>query len=210
MANHVPTPEIRPYVAALHGEIRTTSLKVAAHFGKQHRDVLRRVKSLECSEEFNQRNFALVAYKDAKGEDRPLVDMTKDGFMLLAMGFTGPAALRIKEAYIGEFNRMEAALRQPKVRVKDLLEQPRSLPAPVRSRLLLTLEDGQVVASEAVPEDAEVCSRYEFKARVALGGYRLVSLRNWVDICEVLGAVEDKQLPAIERWLRARQHGRAT
>lgn len=93
------------------GQPKTTSLNVAAVFGKQHKDVLRAVQNLGCSEEFNGRNFALVTHLDAKGEPRPMVEMTRDGFTILAMGFTGPKAMAFKEAYISRFNAMEAALR---------------------------------------------------------------------------------------------------
>src|SRR5690606_10053082 len=63
------------------------------------------------SAEFNERNFALVTYKDAKGERRPEYLMTKDGFAILAMGFTGKKAMRFKEAYIRRFNEMETFIR---------------------------------------------------------------------------------------------------
>ena len=54
-------------------QLRTTSLQVAAHFGKNHKDVLRdiRVTIEKCSQEFNERNFAPVEYTDAKGERKP-------------------------------------------------------------------------------------------------------------------------------------------
>lgn len=91
-------------------QVKTTSLKVADIFNKQHKDVLRKLESLECSSDFNERNFTLVEYKDAKGENRPMYEMTKDGFMFLVMGFTGAAAAKIKEAYINTFNQMAAML----------------------------------------------------------------------------------------------------
>lgn len=53
------------------GSMFTTSLIVAQAFEKEHKDVLRAISNLECSEEFNERNFAPVEYKDAKGEMRP-------------------------------------------------------------------------------------------------------------------------------------------
>lgn len=93
-------------------QIITTSLKVAEFFGKRHDDVLRRVRSLDCSPEFNARNFAPVEYVDKKGECRPAYEMTKDGFMFLVMGFTGKKAARIKEAYINAFNWMAEQLQQ--------------------------------------------------------------------------------------------------
>ena len=47
-----------------------TSLQVAEHFQKNHKDVLRdiRVTIEKCSHGFNERNFAPVEYTDAKGE----------------------------------------------------------------------------------------------------------------------------------------------
>lgn len=88
-----------------------SSLDISNHFGKQHKDVLRAIRDLDCSESFNRRNFALVEYQDAKGEKRPAYEITRDGFVFLCMGFTGPQAALWKERYIDAFNRMEAALR---------------------------------------------------------------------------------------------------
>lgn len=102
--------KLSPEVIVIKGEAKTTSLKVAEHFGKRHDTVLRSIKNLECSEEFNARNFAVVDYEDAKGEKRPAVEMTKDGFTFLAMGFTGKEAAKWKEAYIKAFNTMEREL----------------------------------------------------------------------------------------------------
>jgi Rha family phage regulatory protein len=99
------------FVETADGQIVTTSLKVAEFFGKQHKDVIRALERLECSGEFNRRNFAPVNYMDAKGEARKSYHLTRDGFMFLAMGFTGPKAAQIKEAYIAAFNQMERELR---------------------------------------------------------------------------------------------------
>ena len=67
---------------------------------------------LDCSVDFNQANFGLVTYQDAKGEQRPMYYMTRDGFTFLAMGFTGKIAAKFKEAYINAFNEMEEMLRK--------------------------------------------------------------------------------------------------
>ena len=90
-----------------------TSLQVAEHFRKNHKDVLRdiRVTIEKCSHEFNERNFAPVEYTDAKGEKRPMYVLSKDGFMMVAMGYTTPEAMAIKESYIARFNEMEERLR---------------------------------------------------------------------------------------------------
>lgn len=89
-----------------------TSLEISNRFGRQHKDVLKAIRSLDCSEEFNRRNFALVEYHDAKGEKRPKYEITRDGFVFLCMGFTGSQAALWKERYIEAFNQMERALRE--------------------------------------------------------------------------------------------------
>lgn len=94
------------------GQAVTSSLVVAEYFGKAHKDVLRAIKSLDCSGLFNQRNFAPVEYVDKKGEKRPMYYLTRDGFTFLVMGFTGKVAAQFKEAYINAFNEMEEMLRK--------------------------------------------------------------------------------------------------
>lgn len=92
------------------GKTATDSLTVADVFKKRHADVLRSIDNLECSKEFNERNFALVDYIDGKGESRRKVVMSQDGFSFLVMGYTGKEAARFKEMYISEFNRMRDQL----------------------------------------------------------------------------------------------------
>lgn len=105
------------------GQPVTTSLKVAELFGKQHKDVLRKIAALDCSKDFNERNFALVTYQDGKGEARPSYEMTKDGFIFVVMGFTGAKAAATKEAYINAFNWMAEQLAaqrsQPAISLTD-------------------------------------------------------------------------------------------
>ena len=70
----------------------TTSLQVAEYFGKPHYDVLKSIKSLDCSDLFRDGNFSLSCYTKKNGnitKSYPMYYMTRDGFTLLAMGFTG-------------------------------------------------------------------------------------------------------------------------
>lgn len=87
-----------------------TSLDVAETFGKEHRRVMQDIRELECSEEFNQHNFVLIDYIDSRNRKQPMYYITRDGFTLLVMGYTGEKAMRFKEAYIKQFNAMEKAL----------------------------------------------------------------------------------------------------
>ncbi|HMU67942.1 MAG TPA: Rha family transcriptional regulator, partial [Cellvibrionaceae bacterium] len=126
-----------------HNQIRTNSLKVAEAFGKRHDNVLRNIKTLECSPEFTQLNFEVSEYQDTTGRTLTMWEMTKDGFMFLVMGFTGKKAAAIKEAYINAFNAMEAHLRisaQPaRQEQKDFL--------PINVRECMKIEASTAVAS---------------------------------------------------------------
>jgi len=92
------------------GEPVTTSLVVAEKFGKRHDNVLRAIDNLECSEQFILLNFEEISYVDVAGRKQRMVEMTKDGFAMLVMGFTGSAAAAWKEKFIAAFNEMERTL----------------------------------------------------------------------------------------------------
>lgn len=109
-----PTDQELSLVAVENEHAVTTSLRVAEVFGKQHKDVLKAVKSLDCSEEFRERNFALskIDYQNGNIKKQlPMYYITRDGFMFLVMGFTGKTAAKWKEAYIKASNEMEAKIR---------------------------------------------------------------------------------------------------
>ena len=95
-----------------HGEVWTTSLLVAEKFGKQHKDVLRAIEKKPCSDEFRQRNFAPAEYLDEQGKPRRMYRLSRDGFALVVMGFTGESAVSWQERFIGAFNAMERELRR--------------------------------------------------------------------------------------------------
>ena len=84
----------------------TTSILVAEKFERNHRDILRAIKKLDCSPDFTERNFTLSEYEDITGRKLPMYQMTKDGFIFLVMGFTGSKAAKFKEDYINAFNEM--------------------------------------------------------------------------------------------------------
>lgn len=88
-----------------------TSLDVAETFGKEHRNVLKDIRELECSENFGRLNFEPTSYKDKFNREQPMYYITRDGFTLLAMSYTGEKAMKFKEAYINQFNQMEELLK---------------------------------------------------------------------------------------------------
>tara|TARA_R110000782_G_scaffold227465_1_gene314207 strand:- start:94 stop:348 length:255 start_codon:yes stop_codon:yes gene_type:complete len=76
-------PELDDYLKGLiildnKNNMTTTSLLIADKFNKDHKDVLKAIRNLECSEEFAQRNFALSHYLDKNTQERPMYKITKD------------------------------------------------------------------------------------------------------------------------------------
>lgn len=123
----------KPSVKLVHGQAITTSIKVAEYFGKAHYRVLRAIENLECSPEFRAANFGASQYevKTPTGgtKMRPMYTITKDGFMFLAMGFTGKEAAQWKEKYIAAFNELERrALEKAVTRRLGKLSSPLALP----------------------------------------------------------------------------------
>ncbi|MGL9721986.1 Rha family transcriptional regulator [Symbiopectobacterium sp.] len=138
-----------PTVTIHNGKAVTTSIAVAEYFEKQHKDVLKKIRSLECSAAFTTANFCAVGVEVKAGFDKREIEayeMTKDGFVFLVMGFTGKKAAAFKEAYIAEFNRMEEQLNGT-VAVSG-----------VTSEILLTLQDNKVISSRPIADDEYVAS----------------------------------------------------
>ena len=87
------------------GEPVVSSRKVADIFNKDHDNVLRDIRNLDCSIDFSSLNFEERNYK-VRGRKYPEFLMTKDGFTFLVMGYRGKKAAKFKEDYISAFNQM--------------------------------------------------------------------------------------------------------
>ena len=89
-----------------------TSRDVAANFGKRHKQVLRDIDSLIKDMPKNEPIFYETKLPDEYGRNQRAYIMNRDGFTLLAMGFTGKKALVWKLKYIEAFNAMEKVLHE--------------------------------------------------------------------------------------------------
>lgn len=103
--------DILPVVLEKDGVPVTTSKAVADQFDKRHADILRAIEDLKphLTTQFCVANFFKSEY-ESRGKSYPYYIMTKDGFTMLVMGFTGAKAIQFKEAYITAFNQMQRAL----------------------------------------------------------------------------------------------------
>ena len=115
-------------------EAMVDSRFVAEVFEKQHKHVLRDIQKITepksgLSEEFIKKNFKKDNYQDSTGRKLSCYAMTRDGFTVLVMGYTGAKAMRFKEAYIRRFNEMEEQIKY----LQSLREQHPQLTAAIQS-----------------------------------------------------------------------------
>ena len=128
-------------------QLYVSSIEVAKKFGKRHADVLRIIHEYinnKNMSNFNQRNFALASDtqlgRGKRGRPRLAeVLMSRDGFSLIAMGFSGKTALEWKLRFLDVFNEIEktiltvlpelqAQLERLKIENAQLREKPKALP----------------------------------------------------------------------------------
>lgn len=106
------------------GEPVASSRQIAESFGKEHKDVLRAIENIKAQNCALTSMFFETTYTAGTGKAYPMYLMNRDGFTLLAMGFTGKAALEWKLKYIQAFNEMEKQLSQrPQLSRAELMAQ---------------------------------------------------------------------------------------
>ena len=137
------------------GEPVASSRQVAENFGKEHKDTLESIRQILAAENSATKSMFYETTFENRGKQYPMYLMNRDGFTLLAMGFTGKAALEWKLKYIAAFNEME----------KKLAEQPQL----TRSQLLAT---ALIAAHEELEEKdkriAELTPDAEFARAVCI------------------------------------------
>ena len=127
---------VQDFVQIKNSQTVTTSEFIAQAFKKQHKNVMQSIDALLADLD---PTFAAQNFRETETlRDNPLTggktksrayELTKDGFMLLVMGFTGKAALAIKIAYIQAFNKM-AEMLSGSLKTKTALPNGLSLEQP--------------------------------------------------------------------------------
>lgn len=95
------------------------SLQVAERFHKRHADVIRAIDNLIANDSTQNcvQCFRITSYKDDTGKSNRMYRMNRDGFSVLAMGFTGKKAMAWKWDYIKAFNQMESFIREKSTQI---------------------------------------------------------------------------------------------
>lgn len=215
-AQLLPAEHFSPSVFLSNSRPATTSIDIADHFGKQHKDVLKSIRNLyaELPEDVRERNFALtsrtVAGPNNSERQEEFFIVYFDGFILLVMGYTGKKALQIKLLYIAAFNAMrdelaaqrEAAL--PEVSVHNITEDIISAAdAPLTPDQQCTLQAIVKAKVEGIPAAQRSKGLYpriwgRFNNHFRLGSYKQLPQRRMSEAVTYLTRMEvtPKALPA--------------
>ena len=92
------------------GILTVSSVQVAKDFEKEHKNVIQTIKNLTAENSAVKNMFIENNYFTERGRKYKCYEITRDGFSLLVMGFTGKKALEWKLKYIEAFNKMEQAI----------------------------------------------------------------------------------------------------
>ncbi len=181
----------KPTLVIIDGHAYCTSLDVARHFGKSHDNVLKAIrrKISECSEQFSLVNFDESARKNSRGKSIPIFRLTRDGFAIVAMSFTGREATKWQEAYIAAFNAMEAELRRQSAEAGVIRRAEAQLALfPVfnaaltqqRPAMRLSVAAIQIEAKRVMLPSPKASDLRRLIARGALEGFREPSNGRWM------------------------------
>jgi Rha family phage regulatory protein len=201
--------------------MRTTSMLVAKVFGKSHATVLRAIESIRVDiAEGNQKDrsriaeiFFDISYTDTMNRSQIGIEMTRDGFSLLAMGFTGTKAMQWKLNFLAAFNAMEAKL----VKENDKLEwnTARLQIKAVRKSFTNAVQDFVTYATDQGSKSASMyyanITKMEYKAldlldkqKSAVGG----NFRDTLDLMDIsaLTMAEVIAKSALESGMQQKMH----
>lgn len=129
------------------GEVLVDSREVAEHFGKAHKHVLETINCITAENSALTKMFIKSNYKSGTGKNYPMYLMNRDGFTLLAMGFTGKKAMEWKLKYINAFNQMEEQLNSPELQIARALVEAKKLLESKEEEIILLNENIQDQAS---------------------------------------------------------------
>ena len=161
-------------------QVVTTSLQVAKSFEKEHRNVLRDIEGLLKNEQ-TQNYFHKGTYEHPQNkQEYPMYYMNRDGFTLLAMGFTGKKAMEFKLQYIQAFNQMEQQLldmNRPSYEISDPVARADKWIEEEKQRLMLS-----ALVEEQKPKVLFADSVASSKTSILIGEMAKILKQNGMDM----------------------------
>ena len=168
----------------------TDSLKVAKVFGKRHDNVLKSIRNIcrpkNLGEQSEQSKwFFESSYNDANGVKRPMYIMNRDGFSLLAMGLTGEKAMAFKVAFIEQFNRMEASIKELAPAATPAIPQTFAQALRLAAEQAETIEAQQKQLEEQAPKVAFATAIINSPSSCGIDELAKILKQNGVDFGEI-------------------------
>ena len=168
----------------------TDSLKVAKVFGKRHDNVLKSIRNIcrpkNLGEQSEQSKwFFESSYNDANGVKRPMYIMNRDGFSLLAMGLTGEKAMAFKVAFIEQFNRMEASIKELAPAATPAIPQTFAQALRLAAEQAETIEAQQKQLEEQAPKVAFATAIINSPSSCGIDELAKLLKQNGVDMGEI-------------------------
>lgn len=137
------------------GNVFANSLQIADVFEKNHKEVMRAMRN-QPDDEFARRNFAQSSYINQQNKQQPMYQMTRDGFSLIVMGFTGQKAREWKIQFIKAFNLMEEKLRSgASAALPDMTEMNRRM-LDIQARVHHLYEDRETLREQLSKNDSRL------------------------------------------------------
>lgn len=161
-------------------QVVTTSLQVAESFEKRHDHVLETIKNLTTENSGVKNFFHEGTYKNERGREYPMYYMNRDGFTLLAMGFTGKKAIQFKLQYIQAFNQMEQQLldmNRPSYEISDPVARAEKWIEEEKQRLMLS-----ALVEEQKPKVLFADSVASSKTSILIGEMAKILKQNGMDM----------------------------
>lgn len=154
-------------------QVVVSSRQVAEKFGKEHRHVLDSIREIVKAENSALTYFHESSYQAGTGKQYPEYLMNRDGFTLLAMGFTGKDALQWKMKYIAAFNEMEKQLNDKPANQPTAIQQQRAEAMLLNARSRQSKLWLAIAEKTDIKEYKHICQQ---KAAEALAGTPLLPM----------------------------------
>lgn len=158
----------------VNGQTKVSSVEVAENFDKEHKNILSSIQKMLENDKISRLDFQPSSYK-SRGKEYPCFNMTRDGFSLLVMGFTGDKALEWKVRFLSAFNKMEQYIIEEEQR--KLIRKQSAMNAPEMTDALLEHRAGLGKETKGYHYSNE----FDMINRIVLG----VSKKKWCEHEEI-------------------------
>ena len=142
------------------GRLTVSSLQIAKDFGKRPSDIHETIENLTAENSAVKKFFNESTYINERGRTYRCYDITRDGFSLLVMGFTGKKALEWKLKYIEAFNLMEKKLADRNINLEEVIAKTVTVAVSETIKALIPLIQSTALTVTETGEPKRIRKKY--------------------------------------------------